>query len=654
MRKQDYKGSIIINSHKRYKSLFLILLRSEGFITSNELAEKLDVSSRTIKNDIKVIRNEIYKYGVRLVSKPGIGYALYIIDINKYRNIRRLLQHYNVESLPDEFDKRIYYIMEKLLLSKTPIKTEELLEEMYIGRTSLSREIKEIRKILKKYHIQLNIIPHNGIYIEGSEFYIRLCMIRLYRNSNLEYRDLNNEFIKCFYFDETQEDKIKKIIIYGLISYDIILSDIKLDRLVDSILLIYNRIKIGYKVVIPIHMLEEIQYTLEFKFTVRLEEQLRKELLLPKLDINEIGFIAIIILISVDLYRFKDCTYDRYGIFYNEAIDMKDLILDEVGLILGINNFGDSQCSKDLIKLLIPISVKCRFKIHDQMEIYIRNMSRVINRNPLINIVMQNIEKIFKDRYDYELILREKVLIGQVLEGVLSRIELSYKKLNIGLLAIDGRLSTQMVKSYLQNKYGKYINRIETKVLYEMGTSDIDDIDFFVCLSYGKYLSIPYSPIYYIEEDLFGKEDVYSFRKAFLKSYLYHEKLPSIKIALKDFNDNNIKSAVNDLLYDIKLNNIKFNKVLFGEKDEGILLFSSSFNKDDIFSIYVNRNFKKSKDYIKYIVICMINFNDNEEKVKMFAEVAKAISIKPGIIDEMVLNDDYSYENIMAYYKGLK
>ena len=46
----------------RHKALFLLLLRSEDYITSEELADKLAVTSRTIKSDIKSISENLEKY----------------------------------------------------------------------------------------------------------------------------------------------------------------------------------------------------------------------------------------------------------------------------------------------------------------------------------------------------------------------------------------------------------------------------------------------------------------------------------------------------------------------------------------------------------------------------------------------------------------
>ena len=48
-----------LDKNNRFKALFLLLLRSNDYKKSSVLAEELEVSSRTIKNDMKVLKKEL-------------------------------------------------------------------------------------------------------------------------------------------------------------------------------------------------------------------------------------------------------------------------------------------------------------------------------------------------------------------------------------------------------------------------------------------------------------------------------------------------------------------------------------------------------------------------------------------------------------------
>lgn len=70
--------------NKRRKKLINILLENDGILSGAFLASKLDVTSRTIRNDIKYI-NELSKLiGCQIDSIVGRGYSLVIFDKNLF------------------------------------------------------------------------------------------------------------------------------------------------------------------------------------------------------------------------------------------------------------------------------------------------------------------------------------------------------------------------------------------------------------------------------------------------------------------------------------------------------------------------------------------------------------------------------------------
>lgn len=75
MQRELAKGLFFLENMSRHKALFLLLLRSDGFITSEELADKLSVTSRTIKSDIKSISKNLEKTmtGIHIEAKRSRG-----------------------------------------------------------------------------------------------------------------------------------------------------------------------------------------------------------------------------------------------------------------------------------------------------------------------------------------------------------------------------------------------------------------------------------------------------------------------------------------------------------------------------------------------------------------------------------------------------
>lgn len=57
----------------RQEELIRILLKSEKPLTTTELAEMLDVSSRTIRSDLAKIETELLVHHLCLEKKPHVG-----------------------------------------------------------------------------------------------------------------------------------------------------------------------------------------------------------------------------------------------------------------------------------------------------------------------------------------------------------------------------------------------------------------------------------------------------------------------------------------------------------------------------------------------------------------------------------------------------
>ncbi|MGN1033239.1 MAG: HTH domain-containing protein, partial [Intestinibacter sp.] len=124
----------------------LQILEHKRSASLDYLEKKLDVSTKSIKNDIKEL-NEIFDGNALIQSKLG-KYKLYVIEQDEFEKIKENLY------LHDDFfnspKKRMAYVMKTLMNSEKPVLTEDLAYEMSIGRTTLVGDLKKTREILSK------------------------------------------------------------------------------------------------------------------------------------------------------------------------------------------------------------------------------------------------------------------------------------------------------------------------------------------------------------------------------------------------------------------------------------------------------------------------------------------------------------------------
>lgn len=87
-----------LDGKARFKALFLLLLRSETYMTSDRLAAELGVTSRTIKNDIRTLKEELINADLLITSKQSLGYKLEIV----IRNMKIVLKNISKSISPKQ------------------------------------------------------------------------------------------------------------------------------------------------------------------------------------------------------------------------------------------------------------------------------------------------------------------------------------------------------------------------------------------------------------------------------------------------------------------------------------------------------------------------------------------------------------------------
>lgn len=155
------------------KFLIIKLLQHNHNIPLAELAQKLNVSTRTIRNDIKLL-NDILEDSAFIEIEQG-ECCFYITDHYELEE-----KKISLEKMQRDFDspqKRVAYIIKTLMTNDKPYSTEELAYDMNLGRTTLSNEIKKLNEVLKNYGLSIEGTQNAGIQLKGEELQLRLFIL---------------------------------------------------------------------------------------------------------------------------------------------------------------------------------------------------------------------------------------------------------------------------------------------------------------------------------------------------------------------------------------------------------------------------------------------------------------------------------------------
>ena len=207
---------------KRFIQLFKILAKQKGFIKSDDLCQQLNIRPRTLREDIRQYKDKIEKEaGCIIESKPNAGYSLKINNDELYNNFLKTLlleESKNQYIIPIHQEDRINYIIRYFLSNHDYIKLNDLADEIYVSRSTLNADIKEVKERLSYFSLELISKVGKGLKINGKEKDIRSCIAQyFYHVDNYDQQYMQEMGIHSTFIEKDAYDFIKNLL-YATIS----------------------------------------------------------------------------------------------------------------------------------------------------------------------------------------------------------------------------------------------------------------------------------------------------------------------------------------------------------------------------------------------------------------------------------------------------
>jgi len=161
--------------HQRLAQLFT-LLQNET-LPQEELAQRLSVSTRTVRADITALNALLLHYGAQFILSRGSGYQLVIHDPTRYQTLEESAP--KAQHIPRTAADRIHFLLVRFLTSAFSIKLEDLADTWFVSRATLQGDIVDVRERFQRYQLTLETRPRHGMKLFGSEVSIRACLTDL-------------------------------------------------------------------------------------------------------------------------------------------------------------------------------------------------------------------------------------------------------------------------------------------------------------------------------------------------------------------------------------------------------------------------------------------------------------------------------------------
>lgn len=354
--------------------LIINSLYVKGTLRSQDLALLINVSLRTVKYEIKEIKRKLDDDMVQLKSSSK-GYAIhihdhdfkdYLDDLNHSRKIKVIdtLQTHNYD--------RVFYILRKILTEDGYVKFEDLSQEIYVSLSTLNHDVKEVKRILAKYNLEILSRPHYGVYVKGLEQNKRLCISEyIFYNENIFAEQYLDKIYDISPIGTQEIDKVEDALRKWATATDVMLSDSSIRNIAIHIIIAIIRNKQGH--------------------VIDIEESYRRKIQKEPL-FKEIAKFVELVEVLLD-YRFSDA--EMAYVFMH--IDSKKVISEQDG-----NELNGDVCVDDVLTAVFneiynnfDIDISMDRGLRKFLSLHIPQMIKRIRNNLIVRnpIVHESLKK---------------------------------------------------------------------------------------------------------------------------------------------------------------------------------------------------------------------------------------------------------------------
>lgn len=164
--------------NQRILEIIGILLQRDDFITIQQIATMLQVSNKTIRNDLTVVGEWVTENQMVLCKKTGIGIRIEG-DVNQKLELLEQVLVRSKRMTDYTPQARKTYIGLRLLNCIEHCRIYELSEELFVSRATIHKDLTALHELLEQYHITLVRKSNQGVWLEGKEHNLRALMFAL-------------------------------------------------------------------------------------------------------------------------------------------------------------------------------------------------------------------------------------------------------------------------------------------------------------------------------------------------------------------------------------------------------------------------------------------------------------------------------------------
>ena len=413
----------------------LLNIGNREYVTGKELAQKLNVSIRTVQKEVKDLACVLCEKGISVISITSKGYHLAEYSMEQYTYMLSLLE--NRDSSQNQLSAA--EIIKLLLQHDGFVKVNELAEETYYSESKLTKDLKKVKEILSESNLFLEHKPYKGIRIVGDEAGIRNLIL----SNGLYYQGL---------FETEKErkatmDVLTSIVVGVLTENKYLLSDITLQNLLLKLYVSLFRSEQGNVIsldlssrqIIGAHILAIAKQIAE-----RINEKTGKQLQYPEVE-------------YISLYLQSEKHMDDTQTITEEIEDMVNGMLKSIHEKNGIDFTNDYELYMSLAAHIKPMLLRINYNFEVKNPI----LSDITANYPLAYDVALTGADYLYDNYGIRLSRDEISYLGVYFALGLENKKEAKNKKRVLIISSERKGNTMIMRYMLMKRFEDQISELD-------------------------------------------------------------------------------------------------------------------------------------------------------------------------------------------------
>lgn len=285
----------------RILKIAMVLLESKKPITSDEIAIQLNVSNKTVRNDLKKLQDIIEREGLKLSKKTGVGTSIEGSEKDKIQLLQNIKKDLNYVE-PYSPEGRQKHILKRIFMENENVTVSALADELFVCSATIHKDLKYVEEKISPFNLEL-IKNKNGVLeVIGKEKYYRNAIASLVFQSKDELEELSKYEYKGR-IDTTTMEQLKGLMNIDYIKLEELLNQLEKKlhfefsheayiSLIIHIAISIKRIKKAKDVLLSPEILNSIKNTKEFQCAQQMSREIGDyfQVCIPE---SEIGYITL-------------------------------------------------------------------------------------------------------------------------------------------------------------------------------------------------------------------------------------------------------------------------------------------------------------------------------------------------------------------------